>query len=436
MLRLLERTYISVFRRYPVLLRMALVVLLAEIMFAAINNCALTFYINGRTYDGLHRPMAVVGDIISVFLVAEMLLKFWAGHLSDRYGRRHFISLGLAVCVGTPLAVIAVPPAVLLATPALLYIILVPLRALDGAGSAATWPPLFASVPDHIPSEDRGLAMSVVNSAYLAALALGPALASASMKVAQATGHASWTFRAPFLMAACFAVLASVVAWRLPTHSPHHQEAHRPVSLREALPPLKVVLVVLAITFSDMFATGILAPFIAPYLSHVGEVDPSDVGFLMLLMVAPAGILGMPIGHLTDRLERRRVVQVSLAVTALGLWGVSLAQGLGQLFATGALVMLGFMFGLPAWLALITELAPKAGSGKIMGVMATAQGVGAFLGPMIGGRLWDLNLRYPFYVAACMLTLSSLIALVFIGRRNLGLARKEPVAVGEEAGRE
>ncbi len=427
MLRLLERTYISVFRRYPVLLRMALVVLLAEIMFAAVNNYALTFYINNEGFDGLHRPMAVVGDIISVFLIAEMLLKFWAGHLSDRYGRRHFAAIGLAACIGTPLAIIAVPPATFIAAPTLLYLVLGPLRALDGAGSAATWPPLFASVPDHIPSEHRGVAMSVVNSAYLAALALGPALAGAAMKIAQATGHASWSYRAPFIMAILFALLASAVAFTLPAQSTHGQEK-KTVSLREALPPVTVILVVLAITFSDMFATGTVAPYIAQYLSRIGRVSPSNVGFLMLLLVAPAGILGMPIGHLTDRMERRRVVQIALAATALGLWGVSLSQNLGQMIATGSLVMLGFMFGLPAWLALITELAPEAGSGKVMGIMATAQAVGAFLGPMVGGRLWDHNPHYPFYVAAGMLTLSSLIALIFIRRRG-----GESVPVAEEA---
>ncbi len=48
---------------------------------------------------------------------------------------------------------------------------------------------------------------------------------------------------------------------------------------------------------------------IRPYLSKVYHMDKSNVGFLMLLMVVPAGILGMPIGHLTDRWTERRVVR-------------------------------------------------------------------------------------------------------------------------------
>jgi MFS family permease len=415
MLKLLERTYISVFRRYPMLLRMALVVLLGEVMFAIVNNYALTFYL----HDDLRQPMRVVGIVISTFLVAEMCLKFPAGHLSDRYGRRRFASLGLAVCVGTPLAICVVPPEVFLATPALIYLILLPLRVTDGAGSAALWPPLFAAVPDHIPSEKRGVAMSVMNTAYLAGLALGPALAGAAMKAAWLLGRPDWSGRAPFVTAAVFALVAAGVAWMLPAQRSVSAEGE--VGNGLALPPFRVIAIVIVITFSDMFATSVLAPYIAKYMNEVGGVPPSDVGFWMLLLVVPVAVLGMPIGHLTDRWEKRRVVQASLWTTAAGLWAVPQAHSLSQMLLAAALVMLGFMFGFPAWLALISDMAPQGGSGKIMGLMATAQGVGAFLGPLLGGVLWDADptRRAPFYVAAALLTCSSLIAVMFIGRTRV-----------------
>jgi len=426
MLQLLERTYISVFRRYPMLLRMALVVLLAEIVFAVVNNYALTLYI----WHDLGQPMHVACDIIAVFLGAEMLLKFPAGHLSDRYGRRRFAAIGLAVCIGTPLAVCVIPPRLIAypAAPLLLYLLLGPLRFTDGAGSAALWPPLFASVPDHVDRRHRGVAMSVMNTAYLAGLALGPALAGGAMKLSTAAGHPEWSGRSPFALVVLLALLASWVAWALPAQQTHGEES-RPGG---ALPPLRVIAVILVITFSDMFATATLAPIIPPYLIQMFGVEKSNVGLLMLLLMIPAGILGMPIGHLTDRWDRRRVVLAALCITAAGLWGVSLAQTLPQALGAGALVMLGFMFGLPAWLSLITELAPEAGYGKVMGVMAAAQGAGAFAGPPVAGRLWGLSPHYPFYLAASMLTLSSLVALIFVQR---GRGARAEVAMGSEAAR-
>lgn len=78
--------------------------------------------------------------------------------------------------------------------------------------------------------------------------------------------------------------------------------------------------------------------------------------------------------------------------------------------------MLGFMLGLPAWLALVSDLAPAGATGRIMGLVATAQGAGAFLGPLAGGYLWDVNLRSPFYLAAALLTLSAVVALLLLQR--------------------
>jgi DHA1 family multidrug resistance protein-like MFS transporter len=417
MLELLERTYLSVFRRYPMLARLALVVLLGEIVVASINNFGIAFYINGD----LGQPMRTVGVLVSTFLIAEMLLKLPAGHLSDRYGRRHFASVGIAASVSTAIALVAFPSALLIATPALIFLALLPLRVLDGAGAAALWPPLFASVSDHVPSEERGVAMSVINTAYLGGLALGPAFAGTAMKLARLSGHADAAGKAPFAMAVLFALIGALVAWRLPARGRAAREAAPRRGM--GLPPLRTALIVIRITFCNMFATATLAPYIAPYVSRVGHVHRSNVGFLLLALMVPTAGFGMPLGHLADRWPKCRVVQCSLCVAAAGMWTVPFARTLPEMIAAGIVVTLGFMLGLPSWLALIADMAPEGASGKVMGLMATAQGLGAFLGPVLGGILWDRDIRAPFYVSAGLLTFSALAALVLLSRLRAGAVR-------------
>jgi DHA1 family multidrug resistance protein-like MFS transporter len=400
---------------------MALVVLLGEIVFASLNNYAYPFYI----LDDLGRPARVVGILISSFLIAEMLLKLPFGHLSDRYGRRRFAAIGLAACVLTPLVVCAIPTSVFIAAPALLFALL-PLRLLDGAGAAALWPPLFAAVPDHVPSRQRGVAMSVMNIAYLAGLALGPTLAGTAMTVSQAVaGPGPWVGKAPFAVAAVLAAVGALVAAGLPAGAgPSHAPADRSPS---SLPATGMIAVIVVITFGEMFATGTLAPYLAPYVREVAGIDRSHVGFLLLLLFMPAGLLGIPVGHLTDRWPKHRIVQVALWMAAAGLWAVPLARSTGPMLAAGVLVVLGFLLGLPAWLALITDLAPAGKIGRMLGITSTAQGLGACLGPVVGGHLWDMNIRYPFYAGAALLTLSAAVALIFIGRLKAGTSH----AVGE-----
>jgi len=434
MLDVLHRIYGTVFRRYPVLGRMAVVVLLGETVFAAVNNYALSFYV----VDDLGRPASVVGILVSTFLVAEMLLKLPFGHLSDRYGRRRFAMYGLAACVVAPVAVCAIPAEVFAISPALIFLALMPLRALDGAGAAALWPPLFAAVPDHVPTQERAAAMSVMNTAYMAGLALGPTLAGVAMKVAQAAkAPEPWVGKAPFAMVAAAAAVGALVAARLPAFA----TPARPGALagepafpsiaapcpggsppaaggsgqsRFVLGSVRLVAAVIIITLGEMFATSTIAPYLALYVREVTGMDRSNIGFLLLLLFVPAGVLGIPIGHLSDRLPRRRVVQGALVVTAAGLWLVPACRSLWALLLVGTVVVIGFLFGLPSWLALITDLAPGGAEGKTMGLMATAQGVGAFLGPVAGGLIWRFSIRGPFYLSAGMLTCAAVTALLFI----------------------
>jgi MFS family permease len=415
MLDLFHRTYGAIFRRYPVLGRMAVVVLLGEVVFAAINNYALSFYV----VDDLGRPASVVGILVSTFLIAEMLLKLPFGHLSDHYGRRRFAMYGLAVCVVGPLAVCAIPAHWFIISPALVYLLLMPLRMMDGAGAAALWAPLFASVPDHVPTQERAAAMSVMNTAYMAGLALGPTLAGVAMTVArlaQAPEH--WVGKAPFAMAAGAAALGALVASRLPAAA----SVVAPYNGRPklAVGNLRLVAIVIIITMGEMFATSTIAPYLALYVREVTGIHRSNVGFLLLLLFVPAVVLGIPIGHLSDRLPRRRVVQAALVTAAAGLWLVPVCTSLWTLVLVGTVVVIGFMFGLPSWLALITDLAPSGGEGRTMGLMATAQGLGAFFGPLAGGFIWRVSIKGPFYLSASVLTVAALAALIFLPRISAG----------------
>lgn len=412
MLRFLHRTYVAVFRSYPVLARMAAVALLAEVLFAAVNNYALPFYM----LDDLQQSGRALGILASTFLVVEMLLKLRFGRLSDRYGRRFFASTGLLLCIVAPTLICILPADLFRVTPALVFVLFVPLRALDGAGAAALWPPLFAAVPDNVPSDRRGLAMSVMNTAYFAGLALGPSIAGIAMRSASSLGATGeWVSKAPFVLAAAAALSAAVMARTLPETTRPGREADAGGAAGR-MPPAGLMAAILLVSFGEMFAVGNLAPYMAPYIREVSGIARSDVGFLLLVLFIPAGILGIPVGHMVDRWPRNRVVQASMVTAALGLWFVPSCGSVVTLLLVGMVVMLGFLFGLPAWLALVADLAPEGMRGRMMGLMSTAQGAGAFLGPLTGGHLWDIDIRYPWYAAAAVLTLAAAAALCCLRR--------------------
>ncbi len=171
----LREYFLDVFRGYPLLLPLAGLTALGQISAATINSYAFSFYI----LDDIGASGAALGYLTAAYLVAETALKLPFGQLSDRYGRHGFIVGGLLATAIMPAAILLLPVSLFAHSVAALYFVLVPLRMLGGAGAAAAWPPVYAVVPDHVEEEHRGAAMAVINSAYAAGIAVGPALAAA-----------------------------------------------------------------------------------------------------------------------------------------------------------------------------------------------------------------------------------------------------------------
>jgi len=406
--RLLHGAYVEVFRRYPALIWIAGVAVFGQIAVASINSFALSFYV----LDTLKQPGRVLGYLASSFLLTETVLKLPFGHWSDLYGRRRFVVIGVLAVVVTPSVVILVPARTFLLAPVLIWLVLLPARLIGGAGSAAVWPPLYAAVPDSVPPRDRGTGMAVVNSAYIAGLALGPALAGLTTNVLiRPLRH-----EAPFALAAVCAAVAAVIGLMLPAQAMRREQKPQPGE-SERMPGAGVIAVIVAITMAEMFATSTLAPYLAPFVHLATGMSLRESGLFLLLIGVPAGVLGVPIGRLVDRLPKRSVRQISLWVTAVAMTAVCLSYSAIALALWGIAVVIGFLFGLPAWMALIANLAPRGKSGRMMGIFATAEGVGSIAGPIAGGYLWDINIRDPFWAAAAMLAIGAIIATIFMGSR-------------------
>jgi len=200
MLKTLERTYLSVFRRYPSLIPLVMLAACGELVYAVVNYYGLPLYLTEPTRNGglgiadKSFPFA----LIFTFLLAEMACKYPYGHLSDHYGRKPFILIGALVCAVTPVALVLLPARARYA--------FYSLRAVDGAGAAAIWPPLFGAVSDITDPKWRATALSILNTVYISGLAIGPA-------VGGLLADAFNDLRIPFFMSAGLLLTTAAIAW-------------------------------------------------------------------------------------------------------------------------------------------------------------------------------------------------------------------------------
>ncbi len=95
-----------------------------------------------------------------------------------------------------------------------------------------------------------------------------------------------------------------------------------------------------------------------------------------------AGILG-------DRLGRKRMLMVGLAMFGLSSLISAYAQTAGQLIGARALMGIGAAAIMPATLAIISNVFEPKERGRAIGVWAGAVGIGIVLGPVVGGALLE-----------------------------------------------
>jgi MFS family permease len=150
-------------------------------------------------------------------------------------------------------------------------------------------------------------------------------------------------------------------------------------------------------------------PLLALFLSG----SPAQAGLIGSMRLLPYFLLSLPAGALSDRWDRKRVMQICDAGRALSLASIPVAYALGHL----TLLQLYLVSLLEGTLFVFFDLAEVACMPQVVGreqiVAATAQNemgrnVAFLLGPALGGAIYSLGKFLPFLLDACSYLLSVL----------------------------
>ncbi|HET9552572.1 MAG TPA: MFS transporter [Anaeromyxobacteraceae bacterium] len=152
------------------------------------------------------------------------------------------------------------------------------------------------------------------------------------------------------------------------------------------------------VVFVDLLGFGMVIPVMALYAKHLGAAEANtgwlSTGFsLMQLGFAPVW------GVLSDRIGRRPVLLVSIAMTALAFLGYALAPTFAWLLAS-RLFAGAATANIAIAQAYVADVTTPEGRARGMGVIGAAFGLGFVFGPAIGGFLSGYDLSWPGFAAA------------------------------------
>ncbi len=186
---------------------------------------------------------------------------------------------------------------------------------------------------------------------------------------------------------------------------------------------------VLAICCLSLFIVGLDVTIINVAVPAIGRDFHASVSGLQwtidAYLVVIASLL-MLSGSTADRVGRRRVFQIGLAVFTVGSLACSLAPSLGALIGFRALQAVGGSMLNPVAMAIITNTFTEPGErAKAIGVWGSVFGLSMALGPIIGGALVDsVGWRGVFWVNIPIGVAAIILTALFVPESRAGTYRR------------
>lgn len=360
-------------------------------------------------------PMFMVGTLgLSVLTVGliegiaestTLITKVFSGVLSDRLRRRKALAVfgyALGACT-KPFFALAQGAGVIVAA-----------RFVDRIGKGIRGAPRDALIADLVPATSRGAAYGLRQSLDTVGAFSGPLLATGLMLLfANDFRLVFWVAVVPGMMAVALLVLGV-------------KEPPLSAGAAAALPIRRDLLSRLGARCWGVVALGAvftLARFSEAFLVLKAQQVGIAMSWVPLVMVAMNLVYAAsayPFGKLADRLSRRRLLALGLAVLIAADTVLALADGAAALLAGVALwgLHMGMTQGLLA--ALVADAAPADLRGTAFGVFNLVSGVAMLLASAVAGLLWDWLGSGATFTAGAAFAGLTLLALGAFGARGPG----------------
>lgn len=174
--------------------------------------------------------------------------------------------------------------------------------------------------------------------------------------------------------------------------------------------------VVVAMMTMQMSSLG-FSPLL-PAIQKEFAMSFSQVGTFTGVYGLVALVVSIPAGMLAKQYGEKRVLCVGLAILALGLFGLSMAETFGQALTARAVWIFGYRLAFVCVMTAIALTAPAHLKGRAMGVLGAMSSLATVLGaPFCAGIAVSLGWRHAIMAFGAMALLGLLVFAAFYRQR-------------------
>ncbi len=344
-----------------------------------------------------------IGMIFGAFSLSRTVCLPFFGKLSDKKGRRPFITFGL-------LAYTLISFTFILARNVEGLILI---RLVQGVASAMIMPVVQAYIGDITPTGREGFSMGLFHTSMFLGLSCGPLLgglikdqfnldlAFISMGVLSMVG---------FLL--CFFGLP-------PTHTEKAlRKASEAVAWRKLYTDGDVIAIFL---FRFVYAAciGIVWGFLPVYADMEFHLSSASIGVLVMIGVFISGLMHIPMGMLADRMDKRLLVFSGGLVLTYSVLSFLWAEGFNGLLIAAVCFGFGGGVAMPAHAAIaVTKGSSTGAMGSIMALLTLAHSLGMLVGAFMGGVMMDVWTLHDVFPLAALVQFAGTLLFAVLTHRS------------------
>jgi len=342
-----------------------------------------------------------IGMLYSALSLFPVLIRPFLGRALDRWGRRPFLLAGLAGYL-VAMILFAAADSIGLLTLA---------RLVQGLGQALLWISAYTIVADLATISGRGLRFGSIDEAASRGALIGTTLGFAALLILEGRIQTDRLWSLLFLAYLVPSLIGFTFGWKgVPESRPN-----KPAGVHSERPLSGQLLALMGIVLVTGASYSMVWPMLMLLLQ---DVLGANVGLLAIAYL-PAAILNSVapshLGRLADRFGRKPLMIAGLMIAAAASLAFPHLRSLSGLAALWTLESFATASATPAERAFVADIAGEDARGTSYGLYTFAYFLGAVVGPLAGGWLYDNYGRAsPFYLNAIVLSMGAAMVLLFL----------------------